>query len=139
MSAEIYSIPVEKITASRPRWASSKARFCWWSTWLQSADLRRSTRGWRSFTSVSTGRGWWLPAFRPTISKRRSRARTTEIQTFCTANFGVKFPMFSKITVVGPEKHPLYTALIAAQPKAVSTVRDAVPRKAEGLWHRDAA
>ena len=28
--------------------------------------------------------------------------------------------MFSKITVVGENKHPLYTALIAAQPKAVS-------------------
>jgi glutathione peroxidase len=28
--------------------------------------------------------------------------------------------MFEKITVVGPEKHPLYKALIAAQPKAVS-------------------
>jgi len=28
--------------------------------------------------------------------------------------------MFSKITVAGAEKHPLYAALIAAQPKAVS-------------------
>jgi glutathione peroxidase len=35
-------------------------------------------------------------------------------------NYGVQFPMFSKITVVGAEKHPLYAALIAAQPKAAS-------------------
>ncbi len=41
----------------------------------------------------------------------------TEIAQFCTTNFGVKFPMFEKITVAGPRKHPLYASLIAAQPK----------------------
>ena len=44
---------------------------------------------------------------------RRSRS-------FCTMNYGVKFPMFGKITVTGKEKHPLYSTLIAAQPKAVT-------------------
>jgi glutathione peroxidase len=44
-----------------------------------------------------------------------------EIRTFCTLNFGVDFPMFEKITVVGEHKHPLYAALIAAQPKAIMT------------------
>jgi glutathione peroxidase len=41
-----------------------------------------------------------------------------EIAEFCTTNFGVDFPMFAKMTVVGPEKHPLYAALTTAQPKA---------------------
>ena len=35
----------------------------------------------------------------------------TEIQGFCSAEFSVSFPMFSKIHVVGPEKHPLYAKL----------------------------
>ena len=35
-----------------------------------------------------------------------------EIATFCTTNFGVDFPMFEKITVKGPDKHPLYAGLI---------------------------
>jgi glutathione peroxidase len=43
-----------------------------------------------------------------------------EIQSFCTLNYGVTFPLFDKITVVGDHKHPLYAALIAAQPKAAS-------------------
>ena len=43
-----------------------------------------------------------------------------EIQSFCTMNFGVDFPMFEKITVTGAAKHPLYSALIAAQPKAAA-------------------
>lgn len=41
-----------------------------------------------------------------------------EIESFCTTNFGVAFPMFSKITVSGPEKHPLYRDLTAAIPSA---------------------
>ena len=41
-----------------------------------------------------------------------------EIESFCTTNFGVDFPMFAKITVVGPDKHPLYAALTEAAPTA---------------------
>jgi len=44
-----------------------------------------------------------------------------EIQSFCTLNYGVDFPMFGKIPVVGADKHPLYKALIAARPDATST------------------
>jgi glutathione peroxidase len=39
-----------------------------------------------------------------------------EIANFCTTNFGVKFPMFEKISVMGEDKHPLYAALTAAIP-----------------------
>jgi glutathione peroxidase len=44
-----------------------------------------------------------------------------EIQSFCTTSFSVDFPMFSKISVAGPERHPLYTALIRAEPMAEGT------------------
>ena len=41
-----------------------------------------------------------------------------EIASFCTTNFGVEFPMYAKISVVGADKHPLYKALIEAAPTA---------------------
>jgi glutathione peroxidase len=34
-----------------------------------------------------------------------------EIKTFCTTRYKVTFPMFSKISVIGPNKHPLYKML----------------------------
>jgi glutathione peroxidase len=37
-----------------------------------------------------------------------------EIQQFCTLTYGVKFPMFEKVTVKGDEAHPFYKALAAA-------------------------
>jgi len=38
-----------------------------------------------------------------------------------TTKFGVAFPMFGKISVLGADRHPLYDALVAAQPKAEGT------------------
>ncbi|MBU4520226.1 MAG: glutathione peroxidase [Gammaproteobacteria bacterium] len=39
-----------------------------------------------------------------------------DIATFCQRNFGVSFPMMSKIDVNGPEAHPLYQWLSAEAP-----------------------
>lgn len=39
-----------------------------------------------------------------------------EIREFCTANYGVTFPMFSKIVVKGEGKAPLYTYLTEQSP-----------------------
>ena len=56
-----------------------------------------------------------------------------EIATFCTATFGVDFPMFSKITVTGPSTDPLYRALIAAEPKATGATRPAFRERLQGF------
>ena len=42
-----------------------------------------------------------------------------EIQSFCTTNFGVEFPMFEKLNINSEPRHPLYASLIAARPEAV--------------------
>lgn len=41
-----------------------------------------------------------------------------EIKKFCQAKFNVKFPMFAKGVVKGPEKQPLFAELIAQAPKS---------------------
>jgi glutathione peroxidase len=55
-----------------------------------------------------------------------------EIQSFCTTNYGVDFPMFSKIAVTGPETHPLYKALISAHPKTVTPDGEDFRKRLEG-------
>ena len=40
----------------------------------------------------------------------------TEIQNFCRVNFGVTFPMFSKINVNGDQTNPLYVYLKSEKP-----------------------
>jgi glutathione peroxidase len=41
-----------------------------------------------------------------------------EIAEFCSVNYSVTFPLHGKISVAGDDKHPLYTALTAAAPRA---------------------
>ena len=42
----------------------------------------------------------------------------SEIADFCKSTYDVKFPLFSKVSVVGADQHPLYAALTSAQPAA---------------------
>ncbi|WP_219209656.1 glutathione peroxidase [Variovorax boronicumulans] len=42
-----------------------------------------------------------------------------EISGFCTLNYDVHFPLFSKLSVKGEDRHPLYAELTAAQPEAI--------------------
>jgi glutathione peroxidase len=42
-----------------------------------------------------------------------------DISGFCSLNYDVQFPLFSKIAVTGAERHPLYAALTQAQPQAI--------------------
>src|ERR1700729_2508377 len=39
-----------------------------------------------------------------------------DIAKFCSIDYPVTFPLFAKTPVTGPDKHPLYAALIEAQP-----------------------
>ena len=46
-----------------------------------------------------------------------------EIAGFCKKNFGVTFDMFSKISVLGEDKHPLYKWLTTANPSFPGEVK----------------
>ena len=54
-----------------------------------------------------------------------------EIATFCSTEYPVTFPLFSKAVVTGPEKHPLYAALTGAQPSRTSNVDELYNHLAE--------
>lgn len=42
-----------------------------------------------------------------------------EIQSFCSLTYDVQFPLFSKISVLGTGRHPLYAELTRLQPQAI--------------------
>lgn len=42
-----------------------------------------------------------------------------EIASFCSTRYDVHFPLFSKISVKGPARHPLYGFLTHARPEAL--------------------
>lgn len=52
-----------------------------------------------------------------------------EIEAFCTTSYGVRFPLFEKVSINGESRHPLYALLIAAQPEAVAPVNSDLRQK----------
>jgi glutathione peroxidase len=44
-----------------------------------------------------------------------------EIKTFCETSFGVKFPLFAKVEVNGPQADPLFQFLTSAKPGILGT------------------
>jgi glutathione peroxidase len=120
MSASILDIPVKKITGEDTSLAEFKGHVLLVVNVASKCGLTPQYEGLEKIYEQYKGQGLVVAGFPANDFKAQEPGTNEEIQTFCTANFGVKFPMFEKITVAGPEKHPLYKALIAAQPKAVS-------------------
>jgi len=56
-------------------------------------------------------RGFEILGFPANDFGRQEPGTEAEIKSFCTTNYGVSFPMFSKITVKGKDIHPLYAFL----------------------------
>jgi glutathione peroxidase len=120
LSASIYDIPVRKITGEDASLGEYTGKVLLVVNVASKCGLTPQYEGLEKIYEQYRGQGLVVAGFPANDFKSQEPGTDEEIQAFCTGNFGVKFPMFSKITVVGAEKHPLYAALIAAQPEAVS-------------------
>lgn len=59
-------------------------------------------------------RGFSVLGFPSNDFKGQEPGSEEQIQEFCTLTYGVKFPMFQKVQVTGPDATPLYQRLAAA-------------------------
>jgi glutathione peroxidase len=59
------------------------------------------------------GRGFSVVGFPCNQFGGQEPGSAEEIQEFCSTTYGVTFPMFAKIEVNGPGRHPVYTELTA--------------------------
>ncbi len=120
MTASIYSIPVDTITGEPASLGDFKGRVLLVVNVASKCGLTPQYEGLEKLYERFRGQGLVIAGFPANDFKAQEPGSNEEIQSFCKLNYGVTFPLFGKITVVGPEKHPLYQALIAAQPTATS-------------------
>jgi len=132
MSTQVYDIPVKKITGEDASLAEHKGKVVLVVNVASKCGLTPQYEGLEKLYEQYSGKGLVVAGFPANDFKSQEPGTEAEIQAFCTANFGVKFPMYSKITVVGADKHPLYVALIAAQPRAVSVNEPSWREKLKG-------
>ncbi len=132
MSASIYSIPVEKISGEPATLGDYKGRVLLIVNVASKCGLTPQYEGLENLYNRFRGQGLVITGFPANDFKSQERGTNEEIQSFCKLNYGVTFPLFSKITVVGAGKHPLYASLIAAQPKADSAAETPFREKLKG-------
>lgn len=120
MSESIYDIPVRKITGEPASLAEYKGKVLLVVNVASKCGLTPQYEALERIYEQYRGRGLVIAGFPANDFKSQEPGSEAEIQSFCATNYGVQFPMFTKITVTGPQKHPLYRMLIAARPGAVS-------------------
>ncbi len=69
------------------------------------------------YTEKSAG-GFTVLAFPANNYGAQEPGTDAEIAEFCTSQYAVTFPVMSKISVVGDDRHPLYATLTEAAPDA---------------------
>jgi glutathione peroxidase len=120
MNGSIYDIPIQKITGEPTSLGEFKGNVLLVVNVASKCGLTPQYEALEKVFEKYRDKGLVIAGFPANDFKSQEPGTEAEIQTFCTTNYGVQFPMFTKITVTGAHKHPLYQALIAAQPSAVS-------------------
>jgi glutathione peroxidase len=132
MSASIYDIPVRKITGEEASLAEFKGKVLLVVNVASKCGLTPQYEGLEKVYEQYRGQGLVIAGFPANDFRAQEPGTSEEIQSFCSLNYGIQFPLFDKITVVGDGKHPLYSALIAAQPQAVNLAEVPFREKLKG-------
>ena len=121
MSTPIQKIPVRRITGEDTNLGEYSGKVLLVVNVASKCGLTKQYEALEKLYRDYRDRGLVVVGFPANDFKAQEPGTNEEIASFCTSNFGVDFPLFEKITVVGDGKHPLYKELITAQPKATST------------------
>jgi glutathione peroxidase len=132
-TAALYDIPVSKITGEGTSLAEYRGKVLLVVNVASKCGLTPQYDALEKLHTRFQNSGFVVCGFPANDFGAQEPGSNEDIQTFCRSTFGVNFPMFSKITVTGPDTHPLYQSLIAAEPKATSPGRDGFREQLNGF------
>jgi len=118
MSTSLYDIDVKTIDGQATKMGEFKGSVLLVVNVASACGLTPQYAGLEKLYETYIDKGLLVLGFPCNDFGAQEPGNEAQIQTFCETKFNVQFPMFSKISVKGPNKHPLYAALIAEQPKA---------------------
>lgn len=117
MTNDIFEIPVRTIDGEDTTLANYKGKTLLIVNVASKCGLTPQYEGLQKLYSDHRDRGFEILGFPCNDFKGQEPGSEEEIKDFCSANYNVTFPMFSKVGIL-ENRHPLYAALIAAQPTA---------------------
>jgi glutathione peroxidase len=114
----VYEIPVERIDGAPASLAEFAGKVVLVVNVASKCGFTPQYAGLEALYKAQRDRGLVIAGFPANNFGSQEPGANPEIATFCSTTYGVDFPLFAKISVKGEDTHPLYRALIDAQPTA---------------------
>src|SRR5579884_3234013 len=118
MSEALYNIPVKRINGTETTLKDYQGKVLLLVNVASKCGLTPQYEGLEALYKQYQAQGLEILGFPANNFLGQEPGTNEEIQEFCSLNFNVSFPLFSKISVVGEDQHPLYQYLTTTKPEA---------------------
>jgi glutathione peroxidase len=134
MSNSIFSIPVKTIDGEDTTLSGYKGKTLLIVNVASKCGLTPQYEGLQKMYEEYRDRGFEILGFPCNDFKGQEPGSEEEIKDFCSTNYNVTFPMFSKVGIL-ENRHPLYASLIDAQPEANVNNGDGMEERLRNFGH----
>lgn len=110
-AGSIHDIPVKDIQGKSTSLAPHKGKVILVVNVASECGLTPQYKGLESIYKKYKGQGLVVAGFPCNQFGGQEPGSNEEIQKFCSTKYSVTFPLFDKLEVNGPKRHPLYQAL----------------------------
>ncbi len=119
MSNSLYDIPLKQIDGSSSSLGDYRGKVLLVVNVASKCGLTPQYEGLEKLYQSKRPQGLEVLGFPANNFKEQEPGSDAEIVEFCSVNYDIHFPLFSKISVVGADRHALYTELTTSQPEAI--------------------
>jgi glutathione peroxidase len=119
MSDSVYDISVKNIDGQSATLRPYRGKVLLVVNVASKCGLTPQYTGLEELYQAKHAAGLEILGFPANNFKGQEPGSDAEIASFCSTNYDVHFPLFSKISVTGEDRHPLYSLLTAARREAV--------------------
>lgn len=116
--SSLYDIPLQSINGEQTTLAPYKGKVLLVVNVASKCGLTPQYEGLERLYENRRAEGLEVLGFPANNFKEQEPGTDAEIQEFCSLTYNVQFPLFSKISVAGQDRHPLYSELTEALPSA---------------------
>ncbi len=134
MANNIFEIPVKTIDGQETNLGGYKGKTLLIVNVASKCGLTPQYEGLEKLYENYRDRGFEILAFPSNDFKGQEPGTEEEIKEFCSTNFNVQFPMFSKVGIL-EDRHPLYASLIETHPETDVNNGDGMEEKLRNFGH----
>ena len=138
MAADLAAIPLKRLDGGSDSLANHQGNVLLVVNVASKCGLTPQYEGLEKLYKEYQGQGFEVLGFPANDFGAQEPGTNEEIAEFCSLNYGVSFPLFTKADVTGSAKQPLYAALTEAVPTKVGDVEGMKERfKGYGMTPND--